>query len=72
MYFLCTDSSITVSKTSNEKLKNSQFRRVVCQRNSERKFSIGFLFSETKRDRKYDNKNDNKHYLTRHTAFVVA
>ena len=71
MYFLLTGSSRIVSTTSNEKLKISQFRRVVCQRDSERKFSIGFLFSETNKDIKNDNKNDNKHYLTRHTAFVA-
>ena len=71
MYFLCTGSSSIVSTTSNEKLKISQFRRVVCQTDSERKFSIGFLFSETKKDSKNDNENDNKHYLTRHTAFVA-
>ena len=71
MYFLCTGSSRLVSTTSNEKLKISQFRRVVCQRDSERKFSIGFLFSETNKDSKNDNENDNKHYLTRHTAFVA-
>ena len=71
MHFLCTGSSRIVSTISNEKLKISQFRRVICQRDSERKFSIGFLFSETNKDSKNDNKNDNKHYLTRHTAFVA-
>ena len=71
MYFLFTGSSRIVSTTSNEKLKISQFRRVVCQRDSERKFSIGFLFSETNEDIKNDNENDNKHYFTRHTAFVA-
>lgn len=71
MHFLCTGSSRLVSTTSNEKLKISQFRRVVCQRDSERKFAIGFLFSETNKDSKNDNENDNKHYLTRHTAFVA-
>lgn len=71
MYFLLTGSSRIVSTTSNEKLKISQFRRVVCQRDSERKFSIGFLFSETNKDSKNDNENDNKHYFTRHTAFVA-
>ena len=59
MYFLCTGSSIIVSKTSNEKLKISQFRRVVWQRDSESKFSIGFLFSETNKDSKNNNENDN-------------
>ena len=71
MHFLCTGSSRIVSTISNEKLKISQFRRVVCQRDSERKFSIGFLFSETNKDSKNDNENNNKHYLTRHTAFVA-
>ena len=71
MYFLCTGSSSIVSKTSNEKLKISQFRRVVWQRDSESKFSIGFLFSETNKDSKNNNENDNNHNLTRHTAFVA-
>ena len=71
MYFLCTGSSSIVSKTSNEKLKISQFRRVVWQRDSESKFSIGFLFSETNKDSKNNNENDNNHNLTRPTAFVA-
>ena len=71
MYFLCTGSSSIVSKTSNEKLKISQFRRVVWQRDSESKFSIGFLFSETNKDSKNNNENDNNHNITRHTAFVA-